>query len=526
MYNINNICYFIINNFNNDIMTNIIYNNIYNLDDPLNNNYLTIEDNIVTFSKNYTDDCNWMIEKSNDVDIYYIKNKNIGKNNIQYLGCPNIDDNVYQYTSKNIFTRWRIKLYEKDIYKINYVGSKFNKSDVSLIIARYKEDIDWLLPYNDIAIIYNKSSDEIQNFKNIKNIENIGREGHTYLYHIINNYNNLTNYNIFLQAGPFDHNETLLYGIDNYFKFLDIQPLGKQWLLKENIPTEDILLENQTITNYGLKYMQIKIDGNLRIKNLEDPGIEGLNECISDIYNVKKSCILKCFLEKSNFPIINNLNDVNFTYSALFSINKIYILKYNIEIYNNLINELLSSDPQGGFQGYILERLWLYIFQNAKYYDKTKMLTINEVMEYIIDKTIETINEKSITGTDLVKDYTSTTQFVPKENKIKLTKSKRSTKLKLISNDDSISKTELTSDDEYTSKTELIIKDDKSTINYIKLIHLANNGLPVKSKIPVNIPNMICNNNKSKTKKNIKPIIKKRNNKDQTTLGVLHSQEV
>jgi hypothetical protein len=55
--------------------------------------------------------------------------------------------------------------------------------------------------------------------------------------------------------------------------------------------------------------MQIKIDGNLRIKNLEDPGIEGLNKCISDIYNIKKSCILRCFLKKSDFPIIKNLND-------------------------------------------------------------------------------------------------------------------------------------------------------------------------------------------------------------------------
>ena len=519
MYNINNIYYFIINDFNDNKVHKIIYNNIFDKDDPLNNNYLTIENNNITFSKNITDDCYWIIEKSNDIDIYYIKNKNIGKNSIQYLGCPNLDNNVYQYTSKNIFTKWRIKLYENNIYKIDYVGSKFNKSDVSLIIARYKENIDWLLPYNDIAIIYNKSSEEIKNFKNIENIENIGREGHTYLYHIINNYNNLTNYNIFLQAGPFDHNETLLYGIDNYFNFLDIQPLGKQWLLEHNIPTKEILEENQTITNYGLKYMKIKIDGNLRIENLNDPGIEILNKDIIDIYNIENSCVLECFLKKSKFPIINNLNNVNFTFSALFSINKFHILKYDIEIYQNLMIELLRSDNQGNWQGYILERLWLYIFENAKYYDKNKMLTISEVMEYIIDKTIEKINTKSTTTTDLDNENNPDTELVStenKKNKIKLgTKNKKSNKLEMIT------------DDESTSNTELIIKEESTiNINNKKIVNKSINSLPVRSKIPLNIPNMICNNNKSNIKKNIKPTIKKRTNNNQITLEEHRALEV
>jgi hypothetical protein len=518
MYNINNICYFIINNFNVETIHNIIYNNIFNKDDPLNNYYLTIENNIITFSKNITDDCYWMIEKSNETDIYYIKNKNIGKNSVQYLGCPNIDDCVYQYTSKNIFTRWRIKLYENNIYKIDYVGSKFNKSDISLIIARYNENIDWLLPYNDISIIYNKSSEEIKNFKNIKNIENIGREGHTYLYHIINNYNNLTNYNIFLQGGPFDHNETLLYGIDNYFNFLDIQPLGKQWLLEHNIPTEEILLENQTITNYGLKYMKIKIDGNLRIENLNDPGIEILNKNIINIYNIKNSCVLECFLKNAKFPIINNLNDVSFTYSALFSINKFHILKYDIDIYNNLLSELLRSSDQGGVQGYILERLWLYIFENAIYYDKNNPYISLTKTELVTKDDISLTKTELVTKDDISLTKTELVSIENKKNKVKLiTKNNKSTKLESIT------------DDESTPKIKLIIKEESTKKNKNEKIVNKNkpiNSLPVRSKIPLDIPNMICNNNKSNIKKNIKPIIKKRNNKNQITLEEHRSLEV
>lgn len=36
-------------------------------------------------------------------------------------------------------------------------------------------------------------------------LPNIGREAHTYLYHIVSNYYNLTDWTFFLQGNPFDH---------------------------------------------------------------------------------------------------------------------------------------------------------------------------------------------------------------------------------------------------------------------------------------------------------------------------------
>ena len=38
------------------------------------------------------------------------------------------------------------------------------------------------------------------------------------------------------------------------------------------------------------------------------------------------------------------------------------IEEYPKIVYQGLIEELISKNPQGGVNGYILEKLWLYIF--------------------------------------------------------------------------------------------------------------------------------------------------------------------
>ena len=74
-----------------------------------------------------------------------------------------------------------------------------------IVVARYNESIDWTKFYN--CIIYNKG-DPIENTNtttNVTTLPNVGREGHTYLHHIINNYDTLSDYTMFLQGNPFDH---------------------------------------------------------------------------------------------------------------------------------------------------------------------------------------------------------------------------------------------------------------------------------------------------------------------------------
>jgi len=76
--------------------------------------------------------------------------------------------------------------------------TNISPSKVEIVVARYNEKLDWLhdAPFNEYpVIVYNKGPNEdftkSPNIKKIVTLPNVGRESHTYLYHIIHNYNSL-----------------------------------------------------------------------------------------------------------------------------------------------------------------------------------------------------------------------------------------------------------------------------------------------------------------------------------------------
>jgi hypothetical protein len=74
-----------------------------------------------------------------------------------------------------------------------------------VIIATFNRDYSWWVKNlnKDIKVtVYNKSDIEILN--TIK-LNNIGREMHTYFYHIVTNYYNLSDYTFFSQDDFIDH---------------------------------------------------------------------------------------------------------------------------------------------------------------------------------------------------------------------------------------------------------------------------------------------------------------------------------
>lgn len=76
-------------------------------------------------------------------------------------------------------------------------------SKVEIIISRYNEDLKWLLeyPFNRFTYtVYNKGINENfvkLNVKKIIKLNNVGKCDQTYLHHIIENYNNLSNIVVF-----------------------------------------------------------------------------------------------------------------------------------------------------------------------------------------------------------------------------------------------------------------------------------------------------------------------------------------
>ena len=114
-----------------------------------------------------------------------------------------------------------MKLIRTDDMKLITEGD----DNIELVVSRYKENIDWLddPPFNKYRIkCYNKG-DNIPYCPDKKckiiPLPNIGRCDHTFLYHIINNYNNLANLTVFLPASCLDHHKIkttykLMYLVD------------------------------------------------------------------------------------------------------------------------------------------------------------------------------------------------------------------------------------------------------------------------------------------------------------------------
>ena len=75
--------------------------------------------------------------------------------------------------------------------------------NVDIVVSRYNEDLKWIMeyPFNKFTYtVYNKGVNENfikYNVKKIIKLNNVGKCDHTYLYHIIQNYDNLSNIIVF-----------------------------------------------------------------------------------------------------------------------------------------------------------------------------------------------------------------------------------------------------------------------------------------------------------------------------------------
>jgi hypothetical protein len=113
---------------------------------------------------------------------------------------------------------------------------KFNMYEI--VVARFEEDLSWLNGIKHKIKIYNKGQNNIN--RDFIPLANIGREATTILYHIITQYDNLSEYTIFLQGNPFQHytkTKELLHGIPE-----SIEPLYKFsdgcWAIADKILNE------------------------------------------------------------------------------------------------------------------------------------------------------------------------------------------------------------------------------------------------------------------------------------------------
>ncbi|XP_038051070.1 uncharacterized protein LOC119724197 [Patiria miniata] len=101
-----------------------------------------------------------------------------------------------------IVTYLAVRHAKKHVYSI---PPHTSKSDLEFVVSHYNENLDWLKPLATHSHVYHKGTDTTPPFPvNIwEKFPNVGREGHTFLYHIIHNYDSLADLTVFLQGhGP------------------------------------------------------------------------------------------------------------------------------------------------------------------------------------------------------------------------------------------------------------------------------------------------------------------------------------
>ena len=85
----------------------------------------------------------------------------------------------------------------------------YKNEDIHVVISRYNENLDWLNgdlfnKYKRIVYLKGQTDDVDCTHKTCIHLNNVGREAHTYLHHIIENYNNLPDVTVFLPGSALD----------------------------------------------------------------------------------------------------------------------------------------------------------------------------------------------------------------------------------------------------------------------------------------------------------------------------------
>ena len=92
------------------------------------------------------------------------------------------------------------------------------KQNTDIVVSRYDENIEWCKPYAEMCVVYNKGEPLKNNFGcKIRHLKNVGRESHTYLSHIVYNWDTLNEYTLFLRGGHIGHGQEkphMFEGID------------------------------------------------------------------------------------------------------------------------------------------------------------------------------------------------------------------------------------------------------------------------------------------------------------------------
>jgi hypothetical protein len=212
---------------------------------------------------------------------------------------------------------------------------------VQYCVARCNEDVGWIASASASAnvLIYNKGAR--LNLPNEVILPNVGRESHTYLHHIIENYDNLCDITVFAQGRIHDHGyEHDIRGFDGLIA--QCRSHGHS--------TNHRICECATAPNY------FSPDFNM-LPELA-PGLH--HAYMVDATEIMKIPFSAWFKQNTGYEYKGTV----FIYVAgIFAMSKQQILTRPKEYYESLQKQLCNCNAP--IEGHFMERSWYYVFRCA-----------------------------------------------------------------------------------------------------------------------------------------------------------------
>jgi Protein of unknown function (DUF3431) len=211
------------------------------------------------------------------------------------------------------------------------------------------EDLKWLSneKYKKYSyIVYNKGSDsnyyKSDKFLREIRLPNVGRESHTYLYHIIHNYNHLNEMTIFL-PGSMELPHKTRKGIALLDQLVET-PSTSIFVCDKELKTRQVLHEHMFLTlNYANSSNKMNINNNQGSK--------------------LQPSYFRPFGFWYMFHFDKNLSNTYTTYNSIFALSRELIQSKTVDYYNILIRELdHHHNPE---VGHYFERAWYAVFYDS-----------------------------------------------------------------------------------------------------------------------------------------------------------------
>ena len=214
---------------------------------------------------------------------------------------------------------------------------------IEIVVARYNESLGWLneYPFNQFKyIVYNKGDNYAfvkTGVQKIINIENVGRCDHTYLYHVIENYNHLSDITVFLTGT------------------LDTLHAKKQKAIR--------ILNNIIQSNYTCAYFignhHDCVKQAYNTFTLDHHSCQGYENYSKNSESLLYKCKLRPYAKWYNYFFGNTAAHWS-TYGGIFSIDKRDIIQHHQNKYIRMLQTVNThSNPEAG---HYIERSWGVIF--------------------------------------------------------------------------------------------------------------------------------------------------------------------